>query len=611
MDSLEHSTGVHGLMGLLERYYKESSAPLFLSPVTSAISDENSVDGGDGEQPDTSISERLATNGDGLEDKSENRAALEGFSPLLSLPLEILYQIIEIVYYDDNTTSINSNLENFLKTIPLLSKTINTISLRFLYKYAIFNRPHSFDKFLQNVIKYPGLGQFVEFMDFQMFTSVGLGRTGRMNQEIQMVTSKTILQALSLTPNLVEFLASENIQDDLDEHVLDYLFNCLPKLQALDFCGASSESFVSAFHNLIIQPFSRDDELENLSNLFKISFHDCSSLTPDIFTKVLSPLYNLRRLDLTHTSITSLILKTCLPCTARLTHLSLAKCSKLTTKDLINFLTTHPAVVNDLLEWLSLQIDANMVTPLNEVYLFYTIKHLKAPNLRYLNLGGLPVNPRILKLIKNQFPVLESLSISHSSVEMSDIVEYLDSNTQIKFLDISGCKRISKFNLSTILKRNYGSQLRAVEFDYKSLYELTAGESTKITQSLNSASTVNLLSYQTTLPEIWKFYDNEGRRAWIYKIAPTDPDYESTSSKKTPSSNLTFYDLETGEKIVQRVKKPLFLKYASRKINCSIGYFNLNTVKKKKYLQNELQESVWPDEFSERGIYNYYSLNVK
>lgn len=598
-------------MGLLERYYKESSAPLFLSPVTSAISDENSADDGDGEQHDTSIYERLATSGGIHEDKAENRAALEGFSPLLSLPLEILYQIIEIVYYDDNTTSINSNLENFLKTIPLLSKTLNTISLRFLYKYAIFNRPHSFDKFLQNVIKYPGLGQFVEFMDFQMFTSVGLGRTGRMNQEIQMVTSKTILQALSLTPNLVEFLASENIQDDLDEHVLNYLFNCLPKLQALDFCGASSESFVSAFHNLIIQPVSIADDLENLSNLFKISFHDCSSLTPDIFTKVLSPLYNLRRLDLTHTSITSLILKTCLPRTARLTHLSLAKCSKLTTKDLINFLTTHPAVANDLLQWLSLQIDANMVTPLNEVYLFYTIKHLKALNLKYLNLGGLPVNLRVLKLIKNQFPVLESLSISHSSVEMSDIMEYLDSNTQIKFLDISGCKRISKFNLSTILKRNYGSQLRAVEFDYKSLYELTAGDSTKITQSLNSASTVNLLSYQSTLPEIWKFYDNEGRRAWIYKIAPTDPEYESTSSKKTPSSNLTFYDLETGEKIVQRVKKPLFLKYASRKINCSIGYFNLNTVKKKKYLQNELRESVWPDEFSERGIYNYYSLNVK
>lgn len=30
-----------------------------------------------------------------------------------------------------------------------------------------------------------------------------------MNQEIQMVTSKTILQALELTPNLIEFLASE------------------------------------------------------------------------------------------------------------------------------------------------------------------------------------------------------------------------------------------------------------------------------------------------------------------------------------------------------------------------------------------------------------------
>ena len=260
-------------------------------------------------------------------------------------------------------------------------------------------------------MKYPTLGQFVEFMDFQIFTSIGLGRTGRMNQEIQMVTSKTILQALELTPNLIEFLASENIQDDLDEHVLNYLFNNSPKLQALDFCGASSESFVSAFQKLIINdPINEldDDEVvvkSSLENLFKISFHDCSNLTPDVFIKILPHLPNLRRLDLTHTSITSTILNTYLPHSIELTHISLAKCSKLTTKDLINFLTNHPAVCNNLLTWLNLQIDSNMVSPLNEVYLYYTLKHLKAENLRYLNLGGLPLNEKILRLIKVNFPL--------------------------------------------------------------------------------------------------------------------------------------------------------------------------------------------------------------
>lgn len=592
--------GYPGIQGL----YSNSRAHPFVS-----LSPVSSYESG-GQAP--------GTDEEAKDDIGGNSTDYGNFSPLLSLPLEILYQIIEIVYYDDNTTSINSNLENFSKTIPLLLKAINTISLRFLYKYANFNRPHSFDKFLQNLMKYPTLGQFVEFMDFQIFTSIGLGRTGRMNQEIQMVTSKTILQALELTPNLIEFLASENIQDDLDEHVLNYLFNDSPKLQALDFCGASSESFVSAFQKLIINdPINEfdDDEVvvkSSLENLFKISFHDCSNLTPDVFIKILPHLPNLRRLDLTHTSITSTILNTYLPHSIELTHISLAKCSKLTTKDLINFLTNHPAVCNNLLTWLNLQIDSNMVSPLNEVYLYYTLKHLKADNLRYLNLGGLPLNEKILRLIKANFPRLESLSLSHSSIELNDVNEYLNENKNIRYLDITGCKKITRWNLSHILKANYDSPLTAIEFDYKLLFELTTGEFMKILPL--QSSNMNLLSYETKEPEIWKFYDNEGRRSWIYKIVPGDPDYNSilnNNNKALTNANLTFYDLETGEKIVQRVKKPEFLKYASRKINCSVGYFNLNMVKKKNYIQNILKENIWPVEFSQRGIYNYYSLNIK
>lgn len=592
--------GYPGIQGL----YSNSRAHPFVS-----LSPVSSYESG-GQAP--------GTDEEAKDDIGGNSTDYGNFSPLLSLPLEILYQIIEIVYYDDNTTSINSNLENFSKTIPLLLKAINTISLRFLYKYANFNRPHSFDKFLQNLVKYPTLGQFVEFMDFQIFTSIGLGRTGRMNQEIQMVTSKTILQALELTPNLIEFLASENIQDDLDEHVLNYLFNNSPKLQALDFCGASSESFVSAFQKLIINdPINEldDDEVvvkSSLENLFKISFHDCSNLTPDVFIKILPHLPNLRRLDLTHTSITSTILNTYLPHSIELTHISLAKCSKLTTKDLINFLTNHPAVCNNLLTWLNLQIDSNMVSPLNEVYLYYTLKHLKADNLRYLNLGGLPLNEKILRLIKANFPRLESLSLSHSSIELNDVNEYLNENKNIRYLDITGCKKITRWNLSHILKANYDSPLTAIEFDYKLLFELTTGEFMKILPL--QSSNMNLLSYETKEPEIWKFYDNEGRRSWIYKIVPGDPDYNSilnNNNKALTNANLTFYDLETGEKIIQRVKKPEFLKYASRKINCSVGYFNLNMVKKKNYIQNILKENIWPVEFSQRGIYNYYSLNIK
>ncbi|KAG2731414.1 hypothetical protein G9P44_005830 [Scheffersomyces stipitis] len=565
-----------------------------------------------------------------VQNYSQKSFVNESFSPLLSLPLEILYRIIEIVYYDNHSyNSINSNLETFSQTVPLLSKKFHQLSLCFLYKYAIFNRPHSFDKFLHNLKKSPQIGMYVEFMDFQQFTSIGLGRTGRMNQEIQMVTSRTISKALSLTPNLMEFLASENIQDDMDVEVLNHLFNRLGKIRALDFCGASSENFVKAFQELVIyeEDDAEDDEIpeqdrmiiddnsticsvsikpaRNLSNLTKVSFHDCSNLTPDIFSKVLPHLINLKRLDLNHTSITSTILLNYMPTSIRLTHLSLARCSKLTTRDLIKFITVHPAVSHNSLQWLNLQIDSNVVSPLTDVYLLYTLKHLNAPDLRYVNLGGMPVGSKHLPIIKHRFPNLESLAISHSSVNLTDIQEYMKDNTQVKFLDLTGIKQLTRFNLLHILKSNFNSSLRGIEFDYKILYDLTSkGEFIKVTP----VQTSFIESIQT--PQVWKFYDNEGRRSWIYKLAETDSEYRSIMNGRKPSvsaqSNLVYYDLETGSKISTVVKKPDFLKFASRKINCSIGYYNLNKYKSKNH-----HEDVWPVEFSQRGIYNYYSLNLK
>lgn len=548
----------------------------------------------------------------------------ESFSPLLSLPMEILYQIVEIVYYDETTSSIPANLEKFLKTIPVLLKTFNQLAMRFLYKYAIFTRPHSFDKFLQNILNQPDLGMYVEFLDFQTFTSIGLGRTGRMNQEIQMVTSQTIELALRMCPNLIEFMASENIQDDMDVTVLSMLFNHLPKIQAMDFCGASLSALALAFNELQIENSdvaeheSMTDSCLTLSikkgslnNLFKISFHDCSNLAPSVFEKLLPHFIHLRRLDLNHTSITSSILLSHLPHSCRLTHLSLARCSKLTTKDLINFLVNHPAVANESLQWLNLQIDPNVVSPLSEVYLLYVLNHLKAPNLQYFNLGGLPVNSRILKLIKNKFVRLESLTMSHSTVEICDLEDFMHENDTIKFLDLTSVKALDRWKFTNFLKTCYNSNLQAIEFDYKVLYDVTGGNYVRV----DAVQTDFRILGDPQLPQVWRFYDNEGRRAWIYKIDSSDPLYASIISgnklRKSFASNLVYYDLETGAKIETKLEKPAFLKYASRKVNCSIGYYNLNNTKKKKYIKGELHELVWPVEFSQRGIYNYYSLNVK
>ncbi|CAN3476641.1 hypothetical protein DICA0_D22034 [Diutina catenulata] len=593
------------------------------------------------------------------------------FSPLLSLPLEILYRIIEIVYYDDGEiSSINDNLENFSKTVPLLSRKLHQLSLCFLYKYAIFNRPHSFDKFLTNLNHHRFIGKYVEFMDFQQFTSIGLGRTGRMNQEIEMVTSRTITTALSMTPNLVEFLASENIQDDMDVNVLDYLFNRLYKIQAIDFCGASSDRFTAAFLELIIDndipanpnlPESISPELSpvlspitsisgdartvnlatqaqatvadtdadvdlmplsppplmpfsktsSLSHLVKLSFHDCSSLTPDIFVKILPHLHQIRRLDLTHTSVSSVILNQYLPHTCRLTHLSLSRCSRLTTKDLINFLTQHPAVAHDTLQWLNLQIDSNVVSPLSDIYLIYTLKHLKGSHIEYLNLSGLPIKNSTMNIIKSRFPKIKSLSVGHSTLSLEEIIAFTQASPQLVYIDLSGMK-LSRFNILSFLKQCFKQPLLAIEFDYKTLYEATSsGDFLKIVPQQTS------FLEEAVTPQVWKFYDNEGRRAWIYKLDESDPAYSAIMNdspgggRHYTTANLTYYDMETGEKITQKVKSPKFLKYASRKINCSIGYLNLRQCKTKAYAENIDIEDIWPVEFSQRGIYNYYSLNVK
>lgn len=523
-------------------------------------------------------------------------------SPLVSLPLEILYSIIEIVYYDENSISINSNLENFSRTIPLLGKQINQLSLCFLYKYTIFNRPHAFDKFLLNLNNNEAIGKYVEYMDFSQFTLIGLGRTGRMNQEIQMVTSTTITRLLSLCPNLIEFLASENIQDDISFEVLDYLFNKLEKIEALDFCGALLELFVLAFQNLTIY--------QDLPNLTKLSFHDCSQLPVDEFAKILPRLTNLRRLDLNHTSITSTVLVQNLPATAKLTHLSLARCSKLTTKDLILLLTQHPALTCGSLTWLNLQIDLNVVSPLSDVYLLYTVRHLVAPQLRYLNLGGMPITNTVLAVIKAKFQYLQSFSMSHAPlVTYDELLLFIRDLKKLKYADFTGVKCLTKLNLMNLLQTNYSLPLTAIEFDYKTLYDITSG-GLHIKISKIQTSFIDLV----LTPHVWKFFDNEGRRAWIYKLDPDSAEanqilYSTKSSAPMLQSNLVYYDLETGNKIVQKIKKPDFLKYGLRKINCSIGYHNLK--KAKRAAKGRYLESNWPVEFSQRGIYNYYLLNIK
>lgn len=439
----------------------------------------------------------------------------------------------------------------------------------------MFKTPKTFDNFLHSIKGRERLGEYVNVLDFQEFTSIGLGRTGKMNKEIQMVTSATILECLRHTPNLVEFLASENIKDDLDTDLLNYLFNETKQLRAVDFCGCSGLIFTSQFDHCIIKK-------PGVENITDVSFHDCTDLPSRVLEKVLINLPNLRKLDLTHTQITSKILQL-IPHSAKLTHLNLSYCIQLTTRELISFFITHPAITGHHLVWLSLQCDNSTNTTLSNNQLTFLLKMFDC-DFQYLNLGGLGVTPENLVLIKNKFVNLKSLCLANSSFSQQEIIEFLippltaqkESYYQrLEFLDLTNNRNINRWSLDNPAFLNCCPSLVAFEFNIKVINEI---------ESIGG----KLIYRNGTSKSVWRTYDSGGRRGWLFKIGPMNED-------NTGRIGITEYDIETGQKMFRILRLPDFLKFVNKKIAMSRGV--LGTA-----------DDVFGD--IERGIYKYYGMKM-
>lgn len=498
------------------------------------------------------------------------------FEQTYLLPIELFNDVIEKVYYDQTEAeSITAQLDNFSKTISPVNKLFHHLATRLLYRYCVFTRPNSFQVFLNNLTNDPSLGLHVKFLDFMEFTSIGLGRTGKMNQEIQMVTNTTIYQCLKSTPNLTEFLASESIDTDIDLPILDILFNHMKDLRSLDFCGATNLQFVELFKQLRIA--------ENNYSISRISFHECTNIPLSVFIHILPSFPHLTRLDLSHTLVSAKILSNFLHPELRLTHLSLLRCSNLTTGELMEFLIHHQSVNEGSLKWLNLLVESTSV--LREEQLSILLKKLELPDLGYLNLGGMPVNMQHLNVILEKFPKLEAIGLCNVQIELSEIIDFLKRCKNLKVIDLSLLRLITKWTVDQSVLLDACPTLEAFEI---------------------SGRLVDELPYHLHTPlSVWKTFDNNrsSRRAWIYRVSEeertkilADPYYNSDMI-----NNLVFYDTTTGKKIKKIVRPPTFLKYSSKKMNCSIGFFDKNET----YLDND----IFPVEYSERGIYKYYSLN--
>ncbi|KAK3314723.1 hypothetical protein B0H66DRAFT_481724 [Apodospora peruviana] len=271
-----------------------------------------------------------------------------GEAPIEKLPFEILTSIINCFVIDvppNGVTRRNIDLMSLLLT----SRTLHFATLETLYSNITIPHSRIFHKFLTHIAAHPPLGTIVRRLDFCHFNPSQLFSTAAERSKARNLTTETLLQCLELTPHLQEFLGQEYLDEDLDATVLRKLFVGLPRLQALDLCGCSSEKFKKAIASIVDQDWPAELSIRRLS------MHKCLTVPSAVFEAVLPRLAKLTHLDIAGTRVTDAALSS-IPPTARITHLNLAKCKLLSARNVIDFLAKHPGVRE--LQYLSVATDA-------------------------------------------------------------------------------------------------------------------------------------------------------------------------------------------------------------------------------------------------------------
>jgi hypothetical protein len=399
-----------------------------------------------------------------------------GTSPLEKLPPEVLDQIISNLAVDlppNGYAPRNVDLVSCLLT----SHTLHAATLGVLYRNMTF--PHSiiFSKALNHMSQYPALGTLVRRLDFSHFTSVGLGRTKQMNAEIQNLTSKTLLQCLELLPNLKECLLQEHLEGDISVEVVRKLLMGLPNLRAVDFCGCSTQAFSGVFQEALVGGPALPMTMPNLKRL---SLHECSTIPAPMFDYLLPRLVNLTHLDLTHTQVNDSAL-IAIPETARISHLSLSRCTRLRPCALVEFLTTHPSV-NESLVYLNLLTDPTRFRLLEETDVSALLPKLP-DTLRSLNLGGAKITSDHVPYLVPMTKYLEELGLSSADLSVADVNSFfgryrnpatgveIDAPSTLCYLDLAKVPQMTIgaiFNTSAcLLLSNQSYPLQVVEFSDK------------------------------------------------------------------------------------------------------------------------------------------------
>ncbi|MCJ1280851.1 hypothetical protein MMC26_000168 [Xylographa opegraphella] len=414
-----------------------------------------------------------------------------GEAPLERLPVEILEKIIAQLSLEipaQEYAPRNADLIACLRT----SRTLYGSTVSVLYSHVTI--PHSliFSKFLEQLVEYPTLGSIVKRLDLSHFTSIGMGRTRQSNHELQNMTSSTLLKCLSLTPNIQEVLLQEHLHDDIDEAVLRKLFFGLTNLQALDFCGSSSGSFVDAFFVSLVPPTIQDSTMLSLRRL---SLHECFTLPSSVYEHLLPRLPRLTHLDLFHTRVNNRALMS-IPATAGLTHLNLGRCNHITGTGVVDFLTSHSATLG--LVYLNLACDTSRYRLLWEADVETILRNLPS-TLKSLNMSGAKILPSHAPLLLPLTKHLEELGIGFTELTMKEInslfipeplsydeKEVLDVETNwmpstLRYIDLSGIPAVTQcslFSNSCVLLYSVTSPLEVIELGERDIAALSKCSST-------------------------------------------------------------------------------------------------------------------------------------
>ncbi|KAI9865652.1 MAG: hypothetical protein M1813_002110 [Trichoglossum hirsutum] len=365
---------------------------------------------------DANKSSRICSVGKEVDEGDEGNGTLyaPGESPIERLPAEIFEHIIPLLADAPPTNGYTARNVDLMSCL-LTSRLFYSVTIAHLYRRVAIIRSDSFTKVLNNISEYPELGTLVRTIDLSHFTCVGLGRARRKNSEVQNLTAETLLKCLERTPRLREFLAQEHLDENISEGVLRKVFCDLPTIDGVDFCGSQSLSFRQAFA-AVLSP--QNPSLPPKLTISRLSLHECNTLDSSVFDVLLPRLPNLTHLDVCHTQITESALVS-IPTTARLSHLNLSKCTRLTGAVVVDFLTTHPAV-KDTLIYLNLLSDVSRHCLLAQRDVEKLLTRLPA-TLRALNLSGAKMTDDHISPLLPLTKHVEELSLGYSELSIDSI----------------------------------------------------------------------------------------------------------------------------------------------------------------------------------------------